>query len=222
MRETFAHWKSDFFTGLAVVLPAGISIAAVMWLFGTVANFTDRLLFFVPRGWTHARGGEGAVHWYWSALALLMAMVLIGLVGWAARHYLGRRMIRLADVALMRVPLLNKIYGTVRQINGALTSEETTSFKQVVLVESPRAGLYSLGFITGAPQGEVEAKTGKRVIGVFVPTTPNPTNGFVYQVPEEQIVRLDMSVADGVKFIISLGSVPPGRMMQSWRSQPTR
>ena len=82
-------------------------------------------------------------------------------------------------------------------------------FEQVVVVGFPRAGLYSIGFITGAQHGEVQDKTKERVVGVFVPTTPNPTTGFIVLVPEAQIVKLDMSVADGIKYIISLGSVAP-------------
>ena len=129
MQKSFAHWKADFFTGLAVVLPAAISIGVVIWLFGTVANFTDTLLFFLPREWTHERGGEGPMHFYWSLLALLLAIFLVGLVGRGARYYLGKKLIQMADLALMRVPLLNKIYGAFKQINEALTSSTTTSFK---------------------------------------------------------------------------------------------
>ena len=209
MKRPFAHWKANFFTGLAVVLPALLSIGAVVWLFGTVSNFTDALLFFLPKAWTHERGGEGPMHWYWSLFALAFAIGLITLVGRFARHYVGRKLIRLADDLLLRVPLLNKIYGALKQINEAFTSSKTTAFQQVVLVEFPRAGLYSIGFITGAQHGEVQHKTREEVVGVFVPTTPNPTTGFIVLVPQEQIIKLEMSVADGIKFIMSLGSVAP-------------
>lgn len=209
MKKPLTHWKANFFTGLAVVLPALLSIGVVVWLFGTVSNFTDALLFFLPRDWTHERAGEGPMHWYWSLFALALAVGLITLVGRFARHYLGKKLIQLADEALLRVPLLNKIYGALKQINEAFTSSKTTSFKQVVLVEFPRAGIYSVGFITGAQHGEVQCKTQEDVVGVFVPTTPNPTTGFIVLVPQKQVVKLDMSVADGIKFIMSLGSVAP-------------
>ena len=209
MKQPVTHWKANFFTGLAVVLPALLSIAIVVWLFGTVSNFTDALLFFLPKGWTHERAGEGPMHWYWSLFALALAAGLITLVGRFARHYLGKKLIRLADEVLLRVPLLNKIYGAIKQINEAFTSSKTTSFKQVVLIEFPRAGLYSVGFITGAQHGEVQDKTKEQVVGVFVPTTPNPTTGFIVLVPEKDVTKLDMSVADGIKFIVSLGSVAP-------------
>lgn len=203
------HWKTNFLTGLAVVLPALLSIGAVVWLFGTVANFTDALLFFLPKDWTHERAGEGPIHWYWSLLALALAIGLVTLVGRFARHYLGKKLIQLADDLLLRVPLLNKIYGAIKQINEAFTSKKNTAFQQVVLVEFPRAGLYSVGFITGAQHGEVQCKTQEEVVGVFVPTTPNPTTGFIVLVPQQQVIKLEMSVADGIKYVMSLGSVTP-------------
>ena len=209
MKKTFAHWKTNFFTGLAVILPALLSIGVVVWLFGTVANFTNALLFFLPKDWTHERAGDGPMHWFWSLFALMLAIGLITLVGRFARNYLGKKLIQLADEALLRVPLLNKIYAALKQINEAFTSSKASSFKQVVLVEFPRAGLYSVGFITGAQHGEVQHKTQEEVVGVFVPTTPNPTTGFIVLVPQKQVVKLDMSVADGIKFIMSLGSVAP-------------
>jgi uncharacterized membrane protein len=209
IKTTMTHWKTNFLTGLAVVLPALLSIGAVVWLFGTVANFTDALLFFLPKEWTHERAGEGPMRWYWSLLALALAIGLVTLIGRFARHYLGRKLIQISDDLLLRVPLLNKIYGTLKQINGAFTSNKNTSFQQVVLVEFPRAGLYSVGFITGAQHGEVQHKTQEEVVGVFVPTTPNPTTGFIVLVPKQQLIKLEMSVADGIKYIMSLGSVTP-------------
>lgn len=209
-KKILTNCRANFFTGLAVLLPALLSIGVVVWLFGTVSNFTNALLFFLPKDWTHERGGEGPMHWYWSLFALALAIGLVTLVGRFARHYLGKKLIQLADALLQRVPLVNKIYGAIKQINEAFTSSKTTAFQQVVMIEFPRAGLYSIGFITGAQHGEVQCKTSDDVVGVFVPTTPNPTTGFLVLVPQKQIVKLDMSVADGVKYIMSLGSVAPG------------
>lgn len=208
MKKLLAYWKSAFLTGLAVVLPAAVSIGVVIWLFGTVAHFTDTLLLFVPEAWTHARNGEGPIHLYWSVLALVMAILLVGLIGGFARYYFGKKLIQLVDLALMRVPLLNKIYSALKQINEAFTSNRAATFKQVVLVEFPRSGLYSIGFITGTQNGEVHAKTRKTLLSVFVPTPPL-TSGSIVLVPEGDVVKLDMSVADGIKFIMSLGSVSP-------------
>src|SRR6266496_4669046 len=208
-RKSFLRWRANFFTGLAIVLPAVISIAVVVWLFGTVANVTDTLLIFLPKEWTHKEYGAGPMHWYWSLCALLLAVLLIGLVGGLARYYFGKKLIELVDLALLRVPLLNKIYSAIKQVNEAFSPSNKSSFKHVVLVEFPRAGQYSVGFLTGEDQREVQQKTKERVLSVFVPTTPNPTSGFLVLVPEKEITRLEMSVADGIKFIISLGAIAP-------------
>lgn len=208
-RASVRSWRSNFFAGLAVVLPAVISIAVVLWLFGTVANITDALLFFLPRGWTHERGGEGPVFWYWSMLALLWTVLIVTFIGRFARNYFGRQLIEWVDGLLESVPLLNKIYGTVKQVNEAFGSGKKSSFKQVVLIEYPRKGVYSVGFITSEDLPEATAKTGQCLVGVFVPTTPNPTGGFLLAVPRSELVLLDMSVADGIKYVISLGAVVP-------------
>lgn len=208
-RTLLAHWRSSFFTGLAVVLPVVISVGILVWLFGTAANFTDKLLFFLPNGLTHAEAGKGPILWQWSAFALVLSVVLITLTGQLARIYVGRRLIAYADLLLLRVPLLNKIYGTIKQVNEAFGSGSKSSFKQVVLVEFPRDGVWSLGFITGEQNQEVQAKTKEKVVAIFIPTTPNPTSGFLILVPENKVTKLDMSVADGIKFVISLGAVSP-------------
>src|SRR5213078_4643715 len=101
------------------------------------------------------------------------------------------------------------IYSTIKQVNEAFSPSSKSSFKQVVLVEFPRAGQYSVGFITAEDHREVQQKIKEHVISVFVPTTPNPTSGFLVLVPEREVTRLDMTVADGIKFIISLGAIAP-------------
>ena len=208
-KKTLLRWRGNFFTGLAIVLPAVISIAVLVWLFGTVSNITDTLLVFLPKKWTHKDLGAGPMHWYWSLVALLLALCLIALVGSLARYYFGKKLIELVDLTLLRVPLLNKIYGTIKQVNEAFSPSSKSSFKQVVLVEFPRAGQYSVVFVTGEDHREVQQKTREHVLSVFVPTTPNPTSGFLVLVPEQEITKLDMSVADGIKFIISLGAIAP-------------
>lgn len=196
-------------TGLAVVLPAVITLAVVKWLFGTIAAFTDTLLFFMPRGITHIDGGRGPMLWYWRVVALMVAVLLVCLAGLLTRYYVGKRIIAWVDNVMLRLPLLNKIYGTVKQVNEAFTSGKKTAFKTVVLVEFPRAGIYSVGFITSEQHEEVQAKTKEKIVCVFVPTTPNPTTGFLVLVPEDKLTKLDMSVPDAIKYIISLGSVAP-------------
>jgi uncharacterized membrane protein len=207
MKAAFGRWRANFYAGLAIVLPAVISLAIVKWLFGTVANITDPLLFFLPRVWTHHP--DGPLYWWWSLFALMLAILLISIIGRMARNFIGRKLIYTVDQALLRVPILNKIYAAIKQVNGAFSSSNKSSFKHVVLVEFPGQGIYSIGFLTGAQPAEVSSKLNARLLSVFVPTTPNPTGGFVLLVPERQITTLEMSVADGLKFILSLGSVAP-------------
>jgi uncharacterized membrane protein len=149
------------------------------------------------------------MYWYWSLVALMLAILLIGLAGLLTRYYFGKQLIRWVDTALLRVPLLNKIYGAIKQVNEAFSSGSKSSFKTVVLIEFPRPGMYSIGFITSEQHEEVQVKTKEKVVCVFVPTTPNPTSGFLMLVPEDQVTKLEMSVADGIKYIISLGSIAP-------------
>jgi uncharacterized membrane protein len=205
----FTRWQANFWAGLAIVLPAVISIAVVIWLFRTVGNITDTLLIFLPQSLTHKDHGLGPMYWYWSLVALIVAVFLIGLVGLLARNYFGKRIIQWVDSGLLRVPLLNKIYGATKQVNDAFSPSNKTAFRTVVLVEFPRPGVYTIAFITSEQHAEVEAKTGQKVVCVFVPTTPNPTSGFLLIVPEDKVIKLEMSVADGIKYVISLGSIIP-------------
>jgi uncharacterized membrane protein len=206
--EWFSRWRANFFTGLAIVAPVVLSIYVVVLIFRNVSNTTDLLLFFLPRKITHI-GDTSDVHWYWSLIALLFAILIITGMGRLTRYYLGVKAIEVVDLAFLHIPVLNKIYGTFKQVNEAFASDKKSGFKQVVLVEFPRAGQYAVGFVTGEPAREFHEKTGRRLIGVFVPTTPNPTSGFLIMVPQDSVTNLDMSVADGLKFIISLGSVTP-------------
>jgi uncharacterized membrane protein len=208
-KNLWARWQANFLAGLAIVMPGVITFAVLIWLSRTVASITDTLLIFLPRRLTHQNGGDGEMYWYWSAVALAMTVFLICVVGLLARNYFGKRVIEWADSALLRIPLLNKIYGATKQVNDAFSSGNKTAFRTVVLVEYPRPGVYSVGFITSEPNEEIRAKAKEKVVCVFVPTTPNPTGGFLLLVPEDQVTKLDMSVADGIKYIISLGAINP-------------
>ena len=151
-----------------------------------------------PTGFRATSTGIGA----WFALA--WAIFLVCLVGRYGRNYLGRKTIQWADRAIMRVPLLNKIYATVKQVNESFSSNKS-SFKQVVVVAFPSPRSRSIGFVTGDQHG----LGGEKLLSVFIPTTPNPTSGFLVLVPESDVLKLDMTVADGIKFIISLGAISP-------------
>jgi len=214
VRKTiFARWRRSFLTGLAVSLPALLTLAAIKWIFGTISSFTDALLFWLPyfiddSKLIYTNGQDGAMFWYWSLVALVLAATLITIVGVAAQYYIGKRMLEWLDTAMMNVPVVNKFYGAIKQVNEAFSGNKN-SFKTVVLVEFPREGMYSVGFITSEQRAEVQQKTKEKVVCVFIPTTPNPTSGFLVLVPEDKVTKLDMSVADGIKYIVSLGSIAP-------------
>ncbi len=216
-KSLFARWRASFLTGLVVILPGLVTLAVVKWFFGTISSLTDLLLFFLPKTTTHADGGTGPIHWYWSLLALLVSALLVTVIGLLARHYIGKRLIDLADNIMLRVPVLNKIYGTIKQVDAAFTGNKN-SFKTVVLIEYPRSGIYSVGFITNEQEDPVCTEMSHKTVSVYIPTTPIPTSGFLVLVPVQQITKLDMSVADGFKYIISLGAItqdcpPPGPKM---------
>ena len=208
-KSLVARWRANFLTGLIIVLPAVVSIIVLVWFFGSVSNITDHLLIFIPPTITHKNGGDGPMFWYWSLIALLLAVVIISTVGRLARNYVGQKMIEWLDAGMLRIPLFNKIYSAIKQVNDAFTTGGANSFKTVVLVEFPREGMYSVGFLTSEQQNEVQVKTGEKVVSVFVPTTPNPTSGFLVLVPEAKVTRLEMSVPDAIKYIVSLGSIAP-------------
>ncbi len=209
-KSLLARWRDSFLTGVVVILPGVVTFAVIKWLAVTVSSLTDLLLFFLPAKWTHAEHGHGPMHWYWSLAALVVAIVLVTAIGVLTRYYIGQQIIEWLDALLLRVPLLNKIYGTIKQVNEAFSSGNKTSFKTVVKVEFPSPGSYSVGFVT-SEQNELLTGHGdeERLINVFIPTTPNPTSGFLIVVPESKVTKLDLSVAEGIKYIISLGAIAP-------------
>ena len=211
-KSLLARWRANFFTGLIIILPGLISFGLLFWLFGSVTNVTDKLLFFLkyrldPK-YIYQNGTSGPMIWYWSWLAVILAVILICLVGLAARNYFGKKLIEWADTGLMHIPLLNKIYGATKQVNDALVTGNKNSFKTVVLIQFPHSGSYSLGFLT-SEDAEIRVNPDEKLVCVFVPTTPNPTSGFLMLVPDTKVTRLKMSVADGLKYIISLGALAP-------------
>ena len=210
-KSFFARWRASFFTGLLIVLPGVVTLAVVKWFFGTISSFTDTLLFFLPyflkAKALYVNGQSGAMFWYWSVLALVVGVAIVTVVGGMTRYYIGKRLIAWTDSVMLSVPVLNKIYGTIKQVDEAFTSGKKSAFKTVVLVEYPREGIYSVGFITSDREDEVQDKIGEKCVCVFIPMTPIPTGGFLIIVPVDKVTKLDMSVAEGFKYIISLGAL---------------
>ncbi|MFC1549213.1 DUF502 domain-containing protein, partial [Candidatus Omnitrophota bacterium] len=136
-------------------------------------------------------------------------IIMVAFIGWGAKVLMINRVFGLGEKILIKVPFIGKIYSTIKQILNSLLGQGKTIFKQVVLVEYPRKGLFTLGFTTGTTKGELKQELGQSGINVFVPTTPNPTSGFFLVVPKDNIHFLKMSVEDGMKMVISGGSITP-------------
>jgi len=163
---TICALAGQFFYRAADCAARLVTLAVVKWFFGTVSSFTDLLLFFLPKNITHGGDGAGSVYFFWSLLALLLAVAMVSVIGVLARYYIGKRLIAWADSQMLRLPVLNKIYGMIKQVDAAFTSGKTSSFKTVVLVEYPRAGIFSMGFITSERADEVQEKIGAKCVCV--------------------------------------------------------
>jgi uncharacterized membrane protein len=198
MSEFWKSARNSFFAGLVVVVPVVASVAILWGFFNWV---TDFLLPGALR--------EHQQTFLYRVIALVSFVVFVTAVGWVTRLVAGRRMVALGEKIIGRVPLLNRIYGFVKEVSNTMFGGRKTVFRQVVLVEFPRTGIYSLGFVTSETEGEAQAKTKETVINVFIPTTPNPTSGFLVLVPRKQVINLDMTVGEGMKMVVSGGAVVP-------------
>jgi uncharacterized membrane protein len=165
----------------------------------------DYLLFFLPQ----SIRDNSTLAVLWNILATLIVVLLVTLFGYISRHMLGRYFAKLAERLIQTIPVVNGIYNTVKQIITTFGTHNRTLFSKVVLVEFPRKDVYSVGFLTSTTQGEIQARTRLELWTVFVPTTPNPTSGYLLLLPRDEIIELEMSVSDGMKLIVSGGSVTP-------------
>jgi uncharacterized membrane protein len=192
--------------GLILVTPIFVTVFVVNFLFRLT---TQWVLKFVPP----AVLKEYSALFFQSA-ALVVVLVVVFLIGLLTRNIIGQKLYSVGDMVLARIPFINKIYLTVRQISEAIVDQSQTMFKEVVLLEYPRKGLYSIGFITASVPKDVVAKIPERADGeyvsVFIATVPNPTSGFFVLVPRSEVRVLPISVSNGMKMVISAGAVNPG------------
>ena len=148
-------------------------------------------------------------------LGLLIAVTFFILIGWFATNFLGKLLINMSEAIVNRTPIIRTIYGGIKQVFEMVMGKQAQAFREAVLVQFPLEGTWALGFVTGTTQGEVQNKTDATVINVFVPTTPNPTSGFLIFVPNEKVVRLKMPVDDALKMVVSGGILTPPDRSQS-------
>ncbi len=185
-----------FLTGIFTIIPVAVSFYIIYYIFITLDNLLGKNM-------------EKALGFQIPGAGFIMSLLLIFLVGFLTTNYLGKKILTFGELIIKKIPLIKGIYSSTKQIIEAFSSQGKDAFKQVVLLEYPRPGVYVLGFVTGVAQGELQSKTQKKLINVFVPTTPNPTSGFLLMLPESSLVYLDMSVEDGLKVLISGGIAAP-------------
>ncbi|MBI5117666.1 DUF502 domain-containing protein [Candidatus Poribacteria bacterium] len=206
-RSVFTYLRRYLITGIAVTSPLAITI----WVLWGLFSFVD----------SKARSVLGKTIAGVPGVGVLIFFLLILLVGIFATNLIGKRMLSLAERVVSRIPLANKIYAAVQEISTAFLGSKRSIFSTVVLVEYPRKGLYSLGFVTSEGKGEVQDKTAEHVVGVFVPTTPNPTSGLLVFVPKDELIYLNMTTEDGLKLVISGGVFTPAYNSKAIESPKT-
>lgn len=201
----FSKIRASFFTGTLVVIP----LVLTFWVLYFIIDKFNLLLLDpivnLLNKWAPAQNIEILTK------VAIFFLILAGLTfaGFATRVIVLRNIFGFGEKVLYKVPMISTIYRTIKEISLAFFVQKNTIFKRVVLLEYPRKGLYQLGFVVSETKGEVQNKTKQVVLNVFVPTTPNPTSGMLVLTPEEEAIPLDMSVAEGMKMVISGGAITP-------------
>lgn len=209
-RGIFAGLRASFLTGLVIVAPAVLTI----WLITTFVEFIDaRVMPLIPRDALQGLLPERLAVLdlvNFPGIGLVIALVFTLIVGWLAKGYIGRSLIQWGEDIVARMPVVRSLYNGLKQIAETVFAQSSTSFNRACLVEYPRPGLWAVAFVSTDTKGEIARKIGgDKLISVFLPTTPNPTSGFLLFVPEKDVIALDMSIEDAAKLIISAGLVAP-------------
>jgi uncharacterized membrane protein len=201
--------------GILVWVPLGVTFLVVKAL----VDLMDRTLVLLPRAYQP----EYLLGFKIPGLGVALTFMVVIITGMIVANLFGRRLVRLWEGILARIPLVRSIYSGVKQVLETLFTSGGKSFRKVVLIEYPRRGLWTLAFLTGDGAEEIQDKTGRELVNIFVPTTPNPTSGFFLMVPRDETMELDMSVDAGLKLIVSAGVVmPPSLNREIPGSSPAR
>lgn len=197
--------RNIFITGILITVPVAFTLFILNFLFKLLDNLV--VPWFIK---TLIRIGTPIPEDFrLPGLGLILIVLLIFVIGVLTQSFLGGKLVQLGEMIVDRIPVVRSIYTGAKQVVTTIAKADTKAFRKVVLVEFPRKGIYSLGFITGTTEGEVQELTNAKLVNVFVPTTPNPTSGFLVFVANEEIIELTMTIEDGIKFIISVGIVTP-------------
>lgn len=198
------YFRRIFITGLLASIPLVVTLALLSWVFTKLDRISPIM--------TKALIGVGVPlppGYRIPGLGIVVTIVLVLSIGFFTTTFIGRRIVEWAEGLFDKIPFVRTIYGGVKQIVEAIASQQAQTFRQVVMVEYPRKGLFSLGFVTCDSKGEVQDADDRHLINVFIPTTPNPTSGMLIIVPQDDIINLAMTVEEGIKLIMSGGILTP-------------
>jgi uncharacterized membrane protein len=199
--------RNYLIAGLLIWIPVMVTV----WVIRFLSGILDQSLVLLPPSWRP----EALVGRYIPGVGIILSFLLLLVTGIVVRNLFGGQIVAGFENLVRRIPVVGSIYGGAKTFSETVLTDKGKSFKQVVLIEFPRKGLFSIGFITCEDMDEVQARTEQDVVCVFVPTTPNPTTGFLVAVDRHEITRLDMTVDDAVKMLLTLGVVVP-----RWQKPP--
>jgi len=189
-------------TGLLIWIPLVITI----WVLKLVVDTLDQSLLLLPPQWRT----ESFLGFHVPGLGVILTLVIVFVTGVLATNFLGARLVQLWNAILHRIPVVNSIYSSVKQISDTLFSSSGQAFRKALLVQWPREGMWTIAFLTGRPGGDVVHHLPGDYVSVYVPTTPNPTGGYFIMMQRKDVIELDLSVDAALKYIISMGVVAPG------------
>ncbi len=195
------HVKRYFVTGLLIWIPLAITV----WVLNLLVSTMDQTLLLIPEEWRT----EGWLGIHVPGMGVVLTVVVVFLTGLFTRNIIGQRLVRFWEGLLSRIPVVKSIYYSVKQVSDTLFSDSGQAFRKALLVQYPRHGSWTIAFLTGQPGGDVANHLQGDYVSVYVPTTPNPTSGFFLMMPRADVVELDISVDEALKYIISMGVVAP-------------
>jgi uncharacterized membrane protein len=193
--------KKYFITGLLVLVPLVITI----WVLRSLIGVMDQSLLLLPNAWhPHALFGLDI-----PGMGVILTALIVLTTGVIATNFFGRHLIDMWEKLLNRVPVVKSVYSSVKQVSDTLFSDSGNAFRKAVLVQFPREGAWTIAFVTGTPGGDVSNHLQGDYVSIYVPTTPNPTGGYFLMMPQSDVIELEMSVDQALKYIISMGVVAP-------------
>ncbi|MCS5607633.1 MAG: DUF502 domain-containing protein [Alphaproteobacteria bacterium] len=198
----FTRLRNYFLTGIIVTAPIALTIY-LTWQF--IDWVDSQAIPLLPAKYNP----ENYLPFSLPGLGLLISVVILTFVGFLTANIFGRTLLRTGERLVNRMPVVRSIYGAFKQILETVLSQSSNSFRQAVLVEYPRRGIWTVAFVTGETEGEVAQRLDDEMINIYVPTTPNPTSGFLLMVPRRDLIFLDMPVEDAAKYVISIGVIAP-------------